>query len=235
MSTTVETSPKTTQHDARAFWRVLLALVVPLPWLAKGIQYIVLEPGFDHSADQIRAWTTDRTYGWLQWLDVIFVVLVVPSILAMVLVARRGAPRLTTWATIVMGGGFLMVLPLNVGGDPLVWVAARHGYDPTSTGRFIDALESDPRVGLGALGFITAILVGSVLVGLALWRSGAVPAWAAALVALGGCTHPFLSFEHHVHGAGLVLLAVGCLAVSGVLLRMADDEFDLPPQPAQRS
>ncbi len=27
----------------RGFWRVLLAIVVPLPWLAKGLQYIVLE------------------------------------------------------------------------------------------------------------------------------------------------------------------------------------------------
>ncbi len=233
MSASLATSPRTTAvHDARRFWRVLLALVVPLPWLAKGVQYIVLEPGFDHSADQIRAWTTDRTYLWVQWLDAAFVVLVVPSILAMALVSRRGAPRVTTWATIVMGGGFLTVLPLNVGGDSLAWVAARHGYDPASTGRFIDALESDPRIGLSGLAFMAAILIGSVLIGVALWRSGAVPGWAAVLVALGGCTHPFLSFEHHVHGGGLVVLAIGCVAVSAALLRMSDDEFDLPPRAA---
>ena len=82
-------------HDARGVWRVLLAVVVPIPWLAKGVQYIVLEPSED-TADQIRAWTTDHVYGWLQWLDALFVVLVVPSILAMALVSRRGAPRLTT-------------------------------------------------------------------------------------------------------------------------------------------
>ncbi len=165
----------------------------------------------------------------MQWLDVLFVVLVVPSIVAMALVSRRGAPRLTTWATIVMGGGFLMVLPLNIGGDPLVWVAARQGYDPVSTGRFIDALQDDPRVGLGGLGFIAAILIGSILIALALWKSRAVPPWAAALVGLGGFTHPFLSFEHHIHGAGLVLLALGCVGVSVALLRMSNDSFDLPP------
>ncbi len=225
----VDARPTTSVKDTRGFWRVLLAIIVPIPWLAKGVQYIVLEPANGTSADQIKHWSSDHAYGWLQWLDVLFVVLVVPSIITVALVSRRGAPRLATAATIVMGGGFLMVLPLNMGGDPLVWVAARGGYDPTTTGAFIDALEEDPRVGLGGLGFIIAITIGSILIGLSLWKSHAVPPWAAALVGLGGFTHPFLSFEHHVHGAGLVVLAIGCAAVSGALLTMSNDDYDLPP------
>ncbi|MEO8851868.1 MAG: hypothetical protein ABI360_09080 [Allobranchiibius sp.] len=225
----VDTRAPTNVRETRGFWRVLLAIVLPIPWLAKGIQYIVLAPASGNSADQIKDWTQDRVYSWVQWLDVLFVVLVVPSIITMALVSRRGAPRLATAAAIVMGGGFLMVLPLNIGGDPLVWVAARQGYDPTMTGKFIDALREDPRVGLGGLGFITAITIGSVLIGLALWKSRAVPAWAAALVGLGGLTHPFLSFEHHIHGAGLVVLAIGCAAVGTALLKMSNDEYDLPP------
>lgn len=220
-------------HDARTFWRVLLAIVVPLPWLAKGVQYIVMERSFDSSADQIRAWGADHTYGVLQWLDVVFVVLVLPSIVTMGWVSRRGAPRLATAAMLVMGGGFLLVLPLNMGADPLVWAAARGDFDPTTTGVFIDALAGDPRVAVGGLGFITAITIGSTLIGLALWRSLAVPAWTAGLVALGGLTHPFLSFDHRVHGAGLVALAVGCMAVSAHLLRLSNDHFDLPPRPAR--
>ncbi len=225
----VDKRPATTARDVRSFWRVLLAIIVPIPGLAKGVQYIVQEPAHGSSADQIKAWADGSVYGWLQWLDVLFVVLVVPSIITMALVSRRGSPRLATAATVVMGGGFLTVLPLNIGGDPLLWAAARGGFDPTTTGRFIDALQEDPRVGLGGLGFITAITIGSVLIGLALWKGRAVPAWAAALVGLGGCTHPFLSFEHHVHGAGLVVLALGCVAVSTALLKMPNDEYDLPP------
>jgi hypothetical protein len=71
-------------------------------------------------------------------------------------------------------------------------------------------------VGLGALEFIIVII-------------RAVPVWGAVLVGFGGWTHPFLSFEDHVHGAGLVVLALGCVAVSASLLRMSNDEFDLPP------
>ena len=124
---------------------MLLAVVVPIPWLAKGLQYIVLELHYDHNADQIKYDMTHDVYSYLQWLDALFVVLVVPSILAMVLVSRRGAPRLSTAATILMGGGFLMVLPLNIDSDQLTWVAAQNGRNPTVIGQFIAAPRSAAR------------------------------------------------------------------------------------------
>lgn len=239
MSATTETAgrprptTRTGEHDARRFWRILLAVIVPLPWLAKGIEYVVLERTYDHSADQIRYNASNGVYGYLQWLDALFVVLVVPSVLAMVLVTRRTAPRLATAAAVVMGGGFLMVLPLSVGADQLTWVAAQNGRDPATIGPFIDDLGSDPRAGIGLVGFLLAIVVGSVLVALALWRSRAVPTWAAVLVGLGGATHIFISpLGHVVHGLGLVVLAVGCGAVSHRLLTMSNDELDLPPEAA---
>jgi hypothetical protein len=230
VSTTVEKVSGLKVHDARGLWRVLLAVVVPIPWLAKGVQYIVLEPNYEHSADQIRYDMAHSIYTYLQWLDLLFVVLVVPSILAMVLVSRRGAPRLSAAATVLMGGGFLMVLPLNLGSDQLAWVAAQNGRDPAVIGQFIDDAGSDPRAGFGALGFLAAMVIGSVLIALALWKSGAIAGWAAALVGLGGATHIFIGgLGHIVHGAGLVTLAIGCVAVSRRLLTMSNEEFDLPP------
>jgi hypothetical protein len=238
-STLREPTPGSTVHDARRLWRVLLAFVVPIPWLAKGIQYMVLGVDYEHSADQIRYDMTHSVYSYLQWLDLLFVVLVVPSILAMVLVSRRGAPRLATAATVLMGGGFLMVLPLNIDSDQLAWVAARHGLDPAVIGPFIDAAGNDPRTSLGVLGFMVAIVVGSVLIALALGKSHAIAGWAAALVGLGGSTHILIGtlgqvvlgaeLGHVVLGAGLVVLAIGCAAVSRRLLTMSNDEFDLSP------
>ena len=217
-------------HDARGFWRVLLAVLVPIPWLAKGIQYIVLELDYEHNADQIRYDATHHAYAYLQWLDVLFVVLVIPSILTMVLVSRRGSPRLSTAAAIVMGGGFLMVLPLNIDSDQLTWDAAQKGRSPALIGQFIDDAANDPRTGLGGLGFLIAIVFGSILIALALWKSRAIAGWAATLVGLGGATHIFIgSLGHVVHGAGLVVLAIGCLAVSHRLLTMSNDELDVPP------
>jgi hypothetical protein len=219
-----------TVHDARKFWRVILAIIVPIPWLAKGIQYIVLEHDYSHNADQIRYDLTHHVYRYLQWFDGLFVVLVVPSILAMVMVSRRGAPRLSAAATVLMVGGFLMVLPLNIDSDQLTWVAAQHGQNPMVIGRFIDAAGNDPRVGVGVLGFVLAIVIGSILVALALWKSHAIAGWAAAFIGVGGATHIFIgSLGHVIHGAGLVVLAIGCLAVSQRLLTMSNDEFDAPP------
>lgn len=233
MSTTAESTEKVERaklHDVRGFWRVLLAVVVPIPWLAKGIQYVVLEPSYDHTADQIRYDVTHHVYASLQWLDALFVVLVVPSILAMVLVSRRGAPRLATAAAILMAGGFLMVLPLNIDSDQLTWDAAQNGRNPALVGQFIDDAANDPRTGLGVLGFLIAIVFGSILIAFALWKSRAIAGWAAALVGVGGATHIFIgSLGHVVHGAGLVVLAIGCLAVSRRLLTMSNDELDVPP------
>ncbi len=229
MTTSIESPASVNVHDARGFWRVLLAMVVPIPWLAKGIQYVVQAP-FEHTTDQIRYNLDHDLHRYLQWLDALFVVLVVPSIVAMVLVSRRGAPRLATAAAVLMGGGFLMVLPLNASTDALAWVAAQHAHDPVLVGGFIDDAAADARSSVGIAGFLVAIVFGSILVGLALWRSRAVPGWAAALVGLGGATHIFISgFGHVVHGAGLVVLAIGCVAVSARLLSMSNDDFDLPP------
>jgi hypothetical protein len=79
------------------------------------------------------------------------------------------------------------------------------------------------------LGFVVAIVIGSILIALALWKSQAIAGWAAALIGVGGATHIFIGgLGHVVHGVGLVALAIGCVAVSRRLLTMSNDEFDLP-------
>jgi hypothetical protein len=45
---------------------------------------------------------------------------------------------------------------------------------------------------------------------------------------LGGATHPFIPWSAG-QGIGLLVAAGGLVAVSAALLRMPDDEFDLPP------
>jgi hypothetical protein len=179
-----------TVHDARRFWRVLLALLLPLPWLAKGIEYVI----HDYGAGD------ESPTGFRVLLDGTFTLLVVPSVLTLVWIGRRGAPRLATAGALLMGGGFQAAL---------AW-----GTDDDSP---------------GALGFLVAILFGSIVVGLALWKSRAVPLWVALAVALGGATHIFLSFNHVVHGLGLVVVAAGCVGAGAALLRSRDDDFDLPP------
>lgn len=228
MTTSAPPSAAVATHDTRRFWRVLLAVVLPIPWLAKGVQYAV-QPSFDNFADQVAYLETHGAYSALQWLDTAFVVLVVPSVLALAWLARRGAPRLSTVAAILMGGGILAGVARVTNGDLLAWVAAREGYDAKLIDSLGDDLEASPTAGLGGLLFIVGLVVGSIVLGFALWRSRVVPRWAAVAVGFGGASHPFLQFSHVVVGIGLAVLAAGCAAASAAYLRMPDDELDLPP------
>jgi hypothetical protein len=45
---------------------------------------------------------------------------------------------------------------------------------------------------------------------------------------IGGVTHPFIP-NHIGQGIGLFVAAAGFVGVSMALLRMSNDEFDLPP------
>ena len=134
-------------------------------------------------------------------------------------------------AAILMAGGFLTILSLGGEGstDWIAWSAAQQGLDPGAAGAMLDVL-ADPRQPIGVIGFLVAIVIGSIVIGLALWKSKAVPLWAALAVAVGGATHVFLGFNHVVHGAGLGVLAAGCVGVSLALRRMTNDEFDLLPR-----
>ena len=206
-----------------------MALLLPLPWLAKGIQYAVAPAAPDSTTEQIRLFTTDHSFAVLQWFNTAFVVLVVPSLMTLAWVSRRGAPRLARAGALLTVTGFLAGISENINGDQIAWVAAQKHYDPTIISNFSDDLEASPTAGLGSLLFIIGLVFGSVILGFALWRSRVVPLWAATAVGLGGFTHPFLQFDHVVVGIGLAMLALGCAGVSVALLQMTDDDFDLPP------
>ena len=52
---------------------------------------------------------------------------------------------------------------------------------------------------------------------------------AAYAVMLGGATYPFIPTSVG-QGIGLLVAAIGFIAVSVSLVRMSDEEFDLPPR-----
>jgi hypothetical protein len=89
------------------------------------------------------------------------------------------------------------------------------------------ALHHEPLLGIASLMFIVGIVFGLGLLGAALWRGRYVPAWVGIAVMVGGATHPFIP-NHIGQGIGLLVAAAGFAGVSVALLRMSNDEFDLP-------
>ena len=160
------------------------------------------------------------------WLSLLFALLIVPGVMAVAWVARRGAPWLA------LAGGVVSLAAFTAGStlpnvDLAAYVAGQRGLDATALN---DAVMGHPTV-TGRLGFfLVGQAVGLVLLGLALWRSRAVPAWAAACLAVSGPAHLVGGVGGNaVAAATWALTAVGFVGASVALLRQSDDAFDLPP------
>ena len=235
MSSTTEAAPTPSRaqakpvRDRRGFWRILLAVILPLPMAAKGVYYMLTPVGGDVTfKESVASLEAHRgILETLKWFDAVFVVGLIPATIAVAWVARRGAPRLTTAGAVIALTGFLVGMPLLGGVMTPALVTVQHDLDYTSMAALDDALRHEPLLGIASLLFIVGIVFGLGLLGGALKRSRAVPAWVGLAVMIGGATHPFI--PHHIgQGIGLFVAAAGFAGVSVALLRMSNDAFDLP-------
>jgi hypothetical protein len=217
-------------RDVRGFWRILLALIAPLPMIGMGLYYIFSPIGGGESFEAtVAAYAAnEQLVGVIQWFALPFVVLLIPATFAVAWVARRGAPRLASVGAFLTLLGSLAGFPLIRGGDQLAYLTVREGFDVATMAEVQAAVEGDPVQSVAGLLFIVGIVFGLLLLGIALWRSGAAPAWMGIALAAGGFTHPFVP-GHVAAGFGLLVAAVGFAGASVALLRMRNDEFDLPP------
>jgi hypothetical protein len=190
------TAPLTApQRDLPRLWFVLLAAVTPLPVLAKAVYYLVVPVDGGASFSESVAALSGRTslVDVLVLLDAAFCVLLLPATLTLVLVAMRGtARRLTAAGGLVALGGMLVGLTLLGGPIPAHVATVRYGLDPAAMSPLAAAVEGDALLAVAGLLFVVGIVVGLGLLGGALWRGRAVPAWVGLAVLLGGATHPFL-------------------------------------------
>jgi len=221
--------PPRTLRDRRAFWRILLAVIAPMPMLAKGIYYILTPVEGDASfKESVTAFEAHRQLmEALMWVDAVFVVTLIPATFAVAWVARRGAPRLTTVGAVIALSGFLAGIALLGGVETPALVTVQHDLDVTAIAALDDALHHEPLLGIASMMFIVGIVFGLGLLGAALWRSGNAPAWMGIALLIGGATHPFIP-NHIGQGIGLLVAAAGFAGASVALLRMSNDEFDLP-------
>jgi hypothetical protein len=216
--------------DVRTFWRVLLAVIAPLPMLAKGIYYVISPVAGDADFDTTtRAFAADPGLAeTLHTLDIVFSVLLLPAVFAVIWAARRGAPLLTTIGGFLSLTGCLAGFGLMGGVSTPPYLAAITGLDANAMRALAAATENDPVYQVASLLFIAGIVLGLGLLGAALWRSRVAPAWFGIALLLGGATHPFIPGSVG-QGIGLLVAAVGFAGASVALLRTRNDDFDLPP------
>ncbi|GAA1877771.1 hypothetical protein [Asanoa iriomotensis] len=142
--------------------------------------------------------------------------------------ARRGAPRLAAI------GGALSFLAWSAGIASIGSVEAAYWHgsrleDRATVAALLDAVSADGVYSTMLLMFVLGHLLGMLLLGIALWRSRAVPVWVGILFGLSPFLHAVaMGMGPAVDAVAYGLLLVATTGCAVVLARTPDAEWDLP-------
>jgi hypothetical protein len=229
-----DVSPSTTAvhapADTRTFWRILLAIIAPMPTLTLGIEYLINPvPSDGEFATMVDAIARHRALVNVAGaLGIVFDILLIPAVIALTKVAGRRAPVLTTVGALLTLPGLLAAFPLVPNDGALALLTVTNHLPVATIGKLDDGWWAQPWSATAGILFLVAIVVGLTVLAAALWRSHTVPIWMCVAIMVGGFTHPFLPTDT-IQGIGLLIAAVGFTGVSRALVRMPNDEFELPP------
>ena len=217
--------------DLRHASRVLAALVLPIgPLAVAGLRYVLpyfsaTTPG-ETATDGLSAQGRQSA---VLWLGLIATFTLLPGVLAVGRLTRRGAPRMTAAAMLLVVPGYL-ALTYMIGSDLVLWTGARAGLDRSALTELADTVH--PTSNVAVVVFVLGHVIGTVLLGLALLRSRTVPVWAAILTVVSQPMH-FVAFvilgSPALDCASWMANSVAFAVVAMAILRMCDDEWDLPP------
>jgi hypothetical protein len=146
------------------------------------------------------------------WLGYVGVLLLVPGIILTARVCRDQAPRLTAWALALAVPGYLS-MGMMLGYDHVVWSATHAHLSAADAAAVVDAAHPSLDVSIGV--FVLGHVVGTVLLGLALLRSGRIPAWAAWAIAV---SQPIHFIATVILGSPQVDFVAWCLTALGLAL-----------------
>lgn len=218
-------------RDSRTFRRLGLAAILPLGPLAIAVLRAVLPYTSDSSADIVAAVTADPSaQAIVVWTTFVALFTLPPAVLALGRLAARRAPVLGTLGLVVGGAGYLS-LSWWAASDAMALTAVEGGIDPAAVSRMLDLYFAHPTTAISLGVFVVGHVVGTVLLGLALWRARLVPAWAGIVLAV---SQPLHLVSVIIGNRPLDTLAWGATALAFViaalaLVRMPNDDFDLPP------
>jgi hypothetical protein len=235
MTTTSAATPGTRRlgaRDVRGYWRTVLAVCAPVGWLAVGVSNL-LTPyplGGDTAANV--AGVADHQERTAQLIAVypLFVFTFVPGVIALIMASRRRKPLFTA----VLGTlGVLGALAgtANPAADLVILSGVEHGLSPDQLVGLVDGLER-PSVAWTLVFTLLFITIGRIAAGILMWRASVGPRPFAVLMAIS----PFVEFVglglgwgNGAPGTAWVLSGIAMIGVTIALVRMPNDEFDLPP------
>ena len=237
MATTSErvlVTPTARVRDLRPFWRVTLAVALPIgPLLVTTARAVTPYWTSDDPATAVaRIAAAPGTMALLAWLGVFITPLMIVSMLTLGFVARRGAPVLATVGTVIAFTAYALLGSAG-NSDHTTSVLTGAGYSNDEVTTIVGLLSNTPVASVTLTFWVLGHIVGLVLLAVALNRARVLPLWAATLMALSQPVHLVAAvivpsrWLDVVGGWGMTTFT--CLLVSLHLLRTRDEDFDLPP------
>lgn len=213
--------------DTRWRGRTLAAVLLPIgPAAVAVLRYVLPYETTDGSREVVREVAAHQgIQSAVVWLGFVASLTLVPAVLAAGKVARAGSPRLVAAALALLVPAYLS-LGWLLSSDAAVLFSVRHGLPVADAA---DAFESlHPAVLVAGVVFVIGHVLGTVLLGWALWRSPAVPRPAALAVLVSQPLHfvaAVILANHELDLFAWGLNAVGFAAISVTVLRMTDDAW----------
>ncbi|MEV4623481.1 hypothetical protein AB0J74_32840 [Asanoa sp. NPDC049573] len=153
------------------------------------------------------------------------------GVLAVAWHTRRRAPLLTTIALCLAVPGYLALFAGGPYGDVLAYVTGTHPeVDRDVAFQLHSGLAASPQTDALGLVFVAGHLIGTVLIGVALWRARMAPTWLAIGLVVSQPIHltSVLTGVRWLDLIGWGLTTVGFAWAAWRLLHTPNDEFDLP-------
>ena len=222
-------------RDLRRFWRICIAILLPLGPLGITIGRATMPYWTDQAPEAIVTGVLENpgslTFG--AW----FGLLMFPSLLAGVLtlgyLARRAAPVLATIGTIVT-----FVAYANWGAvgnsDYLTVTLGAAGFDPATILRINEVMLADPLATVAGVCWIFGHIIGTILLAIAIGKARVVNRWVATGLAVSQPIHLVAAVIIPNRWLDVTLgwgLTTVCFAlVSVAILRMTNEQWDVAPQ-----
>lgn len=217
--------------DTRRASRWLAALLLPIgPAAVALLRYFLPYDTVDDPATIVGDVIAEpgRT-SFVLWMALVATLTLVPAAYFVGRLTRRRAPRLTAAALVLLVPGYL-VLPWLASSDYFVWAGGEAGVDAGAITRMYETIH--PSVDVAGGVFVLGHVIGTVLLGVALWRSRMVGRWAALCTIVSQPIHfvaAVIVVSRTLDLVGWGLQAVGFAAVGWAILRLHNDDWDLPP------
>lgn len=226
-----QTMTRTTGADVRPVSRWVAALVLPIgPAAVALLRYFLPYDTVDDVPTIVNKIVDNLDRSSLViWFGFIAILTLVPGAYSVGRLTRRRAPWLTAIALFLVVPGYLS-LPWTASSDLFTWSAGTAGLDVGSIAKAVDVTHGS--MNLAGAFFVLGHVLGTILLGVAMWRSQIVGRWAAVAVMVSQPIHFIAAViipNHTLDLIGWGLQAVGFAAVGWAILRMHDDEWQPLP------